>query len=47
MIGDENASATSLQFPDNLFGCKLGVKFGHGIIRRHGARYRLALNEGA
>jgi hypothetical protein len=27
----------SLQFPDDFFGCKLGIRLGHGIIRRHEA----------
>src|SRR5260370_20166822 len=35
----------SLQFPDNLFGCKLGVRLGHRIIRRHKAGSRPALDE--
>src|ERR1700674_5100859 len=37
--------ALTLNFPDHLLGCKLGVRFGLEIVRRHDAGYRLALNE--
>jgi hypothetical protein len=33
---------SQLKFPDNLFSCKLGVRFGRGVIRGHDAGYRLA-----
>src|ERR1700731_3081383 len=35
----------SLQFPDNLFGFKLGVRLGRRIIRRHKAGSRPAPDE--
>src|SRR3982074_244981 len=34
-----------LQFPDNFFGCKLGVRLGRRIIRRHKAGSRPAPDE--
>jgi hypothetical protein len=37
--------ALTLQFPDHLLGCKLGVRFGLEIIRRHEASCRLASDE--
>src|ERR1700694_227742 len=39
--------ALTLHFPDNPFGCKLGVRLGQGSIPRHDAGCRLAFNEGA
>jgi hypothetical protein len=36
-----------LEFSDDFFGGKLGIRLGRKIIRGHDARYRLALDEGA
>src|SRR3979411_3086719 len=33
-----------LEFPDDLFGCKLGIRLGGKIIRRHDAGDRPARN---
>ena len=33
------------KFPDDFFGCKLGIRLGHRIIRRHEASCRLASDE--
>src|SRR5712664_2022848 len=34
-----------LKFPDDFFGCKLGLRLGRVIIRRHEASCRLASDE--
>ena len=47
MVGDEGDISNSLQFPDNLFGCKLGICLGREIVRRHEARCHFASDETA
>jgi hypothetical protein len=37
----------TLHFPDHLLGCKLSVRFGRGIVRRHEASCRLASDDSA
>src|ERR1700736_2749741 len=36
-----------LKFSDDFFGRKLGIRLGHGIIRRHEADCRLASHDSA